>query len=57
MDNDINWEVIRANIASNVLCALIETTKHAVLESPIDKKLYAKTAVEYADSLLEELRK
>ena len=45
----------RDQAALQILCALLETTKHNVLLEPELKKIYVKTAIGYAEELIAEL--
>ncbi len=51
------WENVRVEASISILNSLLETTDHSVIEEPVINKLYAETAVAYADTLIKELRK
>lgn len=48
-------EELRQQTSVSVLNALLETTKHSVIDALLLKDIYAKVAVMYADSLIEAL--
>ncbi len=51
----INWKEVHINAAINFMGAIIETTKHSVLETEAVKDIYARAAVQYADALVKQL--
>lgn len=55
--DDINWNQVRIDAAISVLNALLETTKHSVLEELAVNDVFAKAAVGYADKLVYELKR
>lgn len=55
--DSINWNQVRIDAAISALNALLETTKHSVLEELAVKDVFAKTAVGYADTLVYELKR
>lgn len=55
--NNIDWKQVRINAAISVLNALLETTKHSVLEELAVNDIFAKAAVGYADKLVYELKR
>ncbi len=57
MDTNVNWGQVRIDASISILNSLLETTKHSVLEEPVVNKIYAETAVAYADTLIKELMK
>jgi len=50
-------EKLRAQAAISFMSALLENTKHNVVEEPVIAETYAATAVRYADALIEELNR
>lgn len=55
--DSINWNQVRIDTAISALNALLETTKHSVLEEIAVKDVFAKAAVGYADKLVYELKR
>lgn len=55
--DSINWNQVRIDAAISALNALLETTKHSVLEEITVKDVFAKAAVGYADKLVYELKR
>lgn len=55
--DSINWNQVRIDAAISILNALLETTKHSVLEELAVRDIFAKTAVGYADKLVYELKR
>lgn len=55
--DSINWNQVRIDAAISILNALLETTKHSVLEELAVRDMFAKTAVGYADKLVFELKR
>lgn len=51
----IDWEQVRINASISILNAILETTKHSVLEELAIDDIFAKAAVGYADKLIQEL--
>ena len=54
-EKKIDWEQVRVNASISILNAILETTHHSVLEEPVVDDIFAKTAVGYADKLVQEL--
>lgn len=54
-EKKIDWEQVRINASISILNAILETTKHSVLEELAVNEIFAKAAVEYADKLVQEL--
>ena len=50
-------ETFRRTAALQILCALLETTKHNIVLDKVIKTEYAKIAIEYADALIKQLGK
>ena len=48
-------EELRQYAAISTMTALLETTKHSIIDSVIIKDMYAKVAVMYADALIDAL--
>lgn len=56
-EKKIDWEQVRINASISILNAILETTKHSVLEELAVDEIFAKAAVEYADKLVQELNR
>lgn len=54
-EKKIDWRQVRINTSISILNAILETTKHSVLEEFAIDDIFAKTAVGYADKLIQEL--
>jgi uncharacterized protein YejL (UPF0352 family) len=50
-------EKLRAQAAISFMAALLENTKHNVIEEPVLAETYSSVAVRYADALIEELNR
>ena len=58
MDNNtINWEQVRIDASINIMNAILSSSIMAFIFQFIFKKQIADIAVEYADKLIEELKK
>lgn len=58
MDNSIvNWEEVRINAAINIMNAILSSSIMVFIFQFIFKRQVADIAVEYADKLVEELKK
>ena len=58
MDNStINWEEVRINASINIMNAILSSSIMVFIFQFIFKRQVADIAVEYADKLVEELRK
>jgi hypothetical protein len=59
MDNkeDINWNEVRINASINIMNAILSSSIMVFVLQFIFKKQIADIAVEYADKLVEELKK
>lgn len=59
MDNkeDINWNEVRINASINIMNAILSSSIMVFVFQFIFKKQIADIAVEYADKLVEELKK
>ena len=58
MDNStVNWEEVRINAAINIMNAILSSSIMVFIFQFIFKKQIADIAVEYADKLIEELKK
>ena len=58
MDNStINWEDVRINAAVNIMNAILSSSIMVFIFQFIFKRQVADIAVEYADKLIEELKK
>jgi hypothetical protein len=58
MDNStINWEQVRIDASINIMNAILSSSIMAFIFQFIFKKQIADIAVEYADKLIEELKK
>ena len=58
MDNStVNWEEVRINASINIMNAILSSSIMVFIFQFIFKRQVADIAVEYADKLVEELRK
>ena len=58
MDNStVNWEEVRINASINVMNAILSSSIMVFVFQFIFKRQVADIAVEYADKLIEELKK
>ena len=57
MENDINWEKVRINAAINIMNAVLSSSIMVFIFQFLFKKQISDIAVEYADKLVEELKK
>jgi hypothetical protein len=58
MNNDtINWEQVRINASINIMNAILSSSIMVFIFQFIFKKQIADIAVEYANKLIEELKK
>ena len=58
MDNSIvNWEEVRINASINIMNAILSSSIMVFIFQFIFKRQVADIAVEYADKLVEELKK
>jgi hypothetical protein len=58
MDNStVNWEDVRINASINIMNAILSSSIMVVIFQFIFKRQVADIAVEYADKLIEELKK
>ena len=57
MNNSINWEQVRVNAAINIMNAILSSSIMMFIFQFIFKRQVADIAVEYADKLVEELKK
>jgi hypothetical protein len=57
MNDSINWEQVRANAAINIMNAILSSSIMMFIFQFIFKRQVADIAVEYADKLVEELKK
>lgn len=57
MENDINWENVRINAAINIMNAILSSSIMVFIFQFLFKKQISDIAVEYADKLVEELKK
>ena len=59
MDNDsnVNWNQVRVDAAINIMNAILSSSIMTLIIQFIFKKQISDIAVEYADKLVEELRK
>ena len=55
--NDINWNQVRIDAAINVMNAILSSSIMVFIFQFIFKKQIADIAVNYADKLIEELKK
>lgn len=55
--NSINWEQVRIDAAINIMNAILSSSIMTLVIQFIFKKQVSDIAVEYADKLVEELRK
>ena len=56
-NNDINWEQVRVDAAINIMNAILSSSIMMFIFQFIFKKEVADIAVNYADKLVEELKK
>lgn len=56
-NNNINWEQARVDAAINIMNAILSSSIMTFVLQFIFKKQLADLAVEYADKLIEELKK
>lgn len=52
----IDWKQVRIEASISILNSLLETTQHSVAEEIVVNRIYAKTAIAYADTLVKELK-
>lgn len=57
MDDDINWTQVRIDASINIMNAILSSSIMVFIFQFIFKKQIADIAVEYADKLVEELKK
>jgi hypothetical protein len=58
MDNStVNWEEVRINASINIMNAILSSSIMVFIFQFIFKRQVADIAVEYADKLIEELKK
>ena len=58
MDNStVNWEEVRINAAINIMNAILSSSIMVFIFQFVFKRQVADIAVEYADKLVEELKK
>jgi hypothetical protein len=57
MNDSINWEEVRVNAAINIMNAILSSSIMVFIFQFIFKRQVADIAVEYADKLVEELKK
>jgi hypothetical protein len=57
MNDSINWEQVRVNAAINIMNAILSSSIMMFIFQFIFKRQVADIAVEYADKLVEELKK
>lgn len=58
MNNDaINWEQVRVNASINIMNAILSSSVMVFIFQFIFKKQISDIAVEYADKLVQELRR
>ena len=57
MDNNINWEQVRADASINIMNAILSSSIMTFVLQFIFKRQLADLAVSYADKLIEELKK
>lgn len=55
--NNINWEQVRIDAAINIMNAILSSSIMTLVIQFIFKKQVSDIAVEYADKLVEELKK
>lgn len=55
--NNINWKQVRIDAAINIMNAILSSSIMTLVIQFIFKKQVSDIAVEYADKLVEELRK
>jgi hypothetical protein len=55
--NDINWNQVRIDASINIMNAILSSSIMVFIFQFIFKKQIADIAVEYADKLIEELKK
>lgn len=55
--NDINWNKVRIDASINIMNAILSSSIMVFIFQFIFKKQIADIAVEYADKLIEELKK
>jgi len=55
--NDINWTQVRIDASINIMNAILSSSIMVFIFQFIFKKQIADIAVEYADKLIEELKK
>lgn len=56
-NNDINWQQVRVDAAINIMNAILSSSIMMFIFQFIFKKEVADIAVNYADKLVEELKK
>ena len=56
-NSTINWEEVRINAAINIMNAILSSSIMVFIFQFIFKRQVADIAVEYADKLIEELKK
>ena len=57
MNNNINWEQVRADASINIMNAILSSSIMTFVLQFIFKRQLADLAVSYADKLIEELKK
>ena len=57
MNDSINWEQVRVNAAINIMNAILSSSIMMFIFQFIFKRQVADIAVEYANKLVEELKK
>lgn len=57
MDNNINWEQVRIDASINIMNAILSSSIMVFIFQFIFKKQISDIAVNYADKLIEELKK
>ena len=56
-NSTVNWEEVRINASINIMNAILSSSIMAFIFQFIFKRQVADIAVEYADKLIEELKK
>jgi hypothetical protein len=56
-NNDINWQQVRINASINIMNAILSNSIMVFIFQFLFKKQIADIAVNYADKLVEELKK
>ena len=57
MKNDVNWQQARVDAAINIMNAILSNSIMVFILQFLFKKQISDIAVEYADKLIEELKK